>query len=322
LLVRTLGPDNINNTMQQNGLTHSVLEWDGGGDNLTTPVDMLHAFELLATSRMINAQASKDMVSLLLDQEINNLLPPGLPAGTPFAHKTGALDYLLHDAGIVYSPAGPYIIVVMASHMDDYGTAWAQMPELSRRVYNYFTSRPSSPALYFPHTRQSAGQDFLKFWYSYGGASAFGDVITPEMKEGDTVVQYFERARLEWHPENAEAGGLEPDVSLGLIGQERAAQLGLSWQAGTDPGSGKFFEATGQVVTGGFLDYWLNNGGQRVFGMPISPAAQMVNPTDGRTYLTQWFQRARMEYHPDLAAGSKVVLAPLGTELQASKSAR
>src|SRR5207253_5075437 len=37
MLVRTLGPDNIQNFMRQNGFTHSVLDWSGVGDNLTTP---------------------------------------------------------------------------------------------------------------------------------------------------------------------------------------------------------------------------------------------------------------------------------------------
>src|SRR5205823_347336 len=113
----------------------------GLGDNLATPLDMLHIMELLATSQYVDAQSSSDMISIMLGQQINNLLPPGLPDGTPFAHKTGALGYLLHDAGIVYTPTGPYIIVVMASNMDDYGTAWTNMPELSKRVYNYLTSR-------------------------------------------------------------------------------------------------------------------------------------------------------------------------------------
>src|SRR4028119_1753860 len=35
LLVRNLGPDNINRFMQQNGLKDSFLNWTGTGDNLT-----------------------------------------------------------------------------------------------------------------------------------------------------------------------------------------------------------------------------------------------------------------------------------------------
>src|SRR5947199_1356135 len=89
-----LGPYNINRFMQQNGLTHSVLDWSGIGDNFTTPLDVLREMEMLATSRMVDVQASRDMIDIMLDQQINNLLPTGLPDGTEFAHKTGSLGYL------------------------------------------------------------------------------------------------------------------------------------------------------------------------------------------------------------------------------------
>jgi beta-lactamase class A len=319
LLVRVLGPDNINRFMKQIGLSKSVLDWYGTGDNLTTPLDMLRVMEMIATSKMVSQDASGKMLELMLGQQINNLLPPGLSDGTDFAHKTGALDKLLHDAGIVYSPAGPYIIIAMASKMDDFGTAWTNMPILSERVYEYFNQRQASPTLYFPQTRQSVGHYFLKFWNAHGGMQAFGYPISPEVMQGDVVVQHFERARFEWHSENEGQGGAQPTVVLGLVGQERAAQLGLSWPGGADPGTGKFFPQTGQAITGDFHDYWLNNGGERVFGLPISPAAEMKSPGDGRTYVTQWFQRARMEFHPDLPEGSRVVLGTLGTELAASR---
>lgn len=316
LLARMLGPDNVIAFMQRNGLKQSSLDWSGVTDNMTTPNDMLHELELIATSQMVDAQSSHDMVQLLLGQEINNLLTPGLPDGTPFAHKTGALDSLLHDAGIVYSPAGPYIIVCMASNLDDYGTAWDKMPELSKKVYDYFTSRSTSPALYFPQTRQTVAHDFLKAWYEYGGVRNLGYPISAEHMDGDMLVQDFERARFELLAGSAESSGPQPPVELGLLGQDRAAKLGLSWPRTPDPGTGLYFDQTGQAVSGEFLNYWQNNGGEQVFGYPISPSADMVSPVDGKTYMTQWFQRARMEIHPDLPPGDRVVLATLGSELQ------
>jgi hypothetical protein len=310
LLVRTLGPDNINRFMQANGLTNSVLDWSGYGDNLTTPLDVLREMEMLATSKMVDAPASKQMINIMLRQQINNLLPVGLPNGTPFAHKTGNLDALLHDAGIVYSPAGPYVIVAMTSHLRGYSQAYSAVPELSRRVYDYFNSRPSSPAMYFPQTRQSVGHDFLKFWNSNGGLQTFGFPISPEQVKNGLLVQQFERARFELPLSGASTG-----VGLGLVGAERAAQLGLSWSSIQDPGTGKYFPQTGQVLTGAFLEYWQNNGGDKLFGYPISPGQEMVSPADGKTYMTQWFQRARMEVHPELPAGHRVVLGTLGSEL-------
>ena len=319
LLVRTLGPDNINSFMRQNGLTHSYLDWQGVGDNLTTPLDMLREMEMIATSKMVDAWSSSQMINTMLDQEINNLLPVGLPDGTPFAHKTGALDSLLHDGGIVYGPTGPYIIVVMSSNLDSYATAYDAVPELSRRVYNYFTSRPTSPALYFPETTQSVGHDFLKFWFAYGGLQTFGYPIAPEQLKDGILVQQFERARFELHPESTGNGGAYPQVGLGLVGVERANQLGLSWPRGQDPGTGKYFPETGQAITGALYDYWVNNGGARSFGYPISPAANMISPADGKTYMTQWFERARMEIHPELPAGHRIILGTLGSELASSR---
>ena len=122
------------------------------------------------------------------------------------------------------------------------------------------------------------------------------------------------RARMEWHPELARGSGPVPGVVLGLLGQQRAEQLNLKWSTSADTGKGRYFKDTGQSVQGGFLDFWLNNGGERIFGMPISPEMPMRHPADGKTYTTQYFQRARMEYHPELPEGQRVVLGALGSE--------
>lgn len=319
LLVRNLAPDNINAFMKQSGLNHSYLDWTGVGDNLTTPVDMLHEMELIGTSRMVDAEASKQMISMMLDQQINNLLPVGLPDEAQIAHKTGALDGLLHDAGIIYGPSGPFILVVMSSNLESYDTAYEAFPTLAGRIYNYFNARPYSPAMFFPQTRQTVAHDFLKFWHLYGGQAAFGYPIGPEQVTNGVLTQQFERARFEWHPELLREGGPVPGVVLSLLGQQRATQLGLSWLPSPDTGTGKYYSATGQTIQGGFYEYWLNNGGERVFGLPISPEVQLKSPADGKVYTTQYFQRARMEYHPELPPGRQVVLGAVGSELSPSR---
>jgi hypothetical protein len=42
---------------------------------------------------------------------------------------------------------------------------------------------------------------FLRFWRMHGSALVFGYPISEEIEEGGRVVQYFERARFELHPE-------------------------------------------------------------------------------------------------------------------------
>jgi beta-lactamase class A len=50
----------------------------------------------------------------LTDQQVNDRLSPGLPEGTPFAHKTGDRTGWAHDAGIVSTSTGDYLVVVLA----------------------------------------------------------------------------------------------------------------------------------------------------------------------------------------------------------------
>jgi beta-lactamase class A len=314
MLVRVLGPNNINRFMQRNGLSNSLLDWSGYGDNLTTPVDVLRVMEKIATSEMVDAEASRQMVEIMLDQQVNNILAPGLPEESKFAHKHGNLDALLHDAGIVYGPSGPFVIVAMSSRLPTYSVAYSTMPRLMSRVYEYFNKRPTSPAQYFPQTRQTVGHDFLKFWHEFGGVDAFGYPIGPEHMRDGVLVQWFERGRFEWHSA-ARGAGPHPNVTLGLVGSERAQQLSLSWPRTPEVTGGRYFTQTGQLLQDDFYEYWLNNGGERRFGYPVSPAQDMVNPSDGKTYLTQWFERARMELNPELPEGNQIVLGALGTEL-------
>ncbi len=81
-----------------------------------------------------------------------------------------------------------------------------------------------------------------------------------------------------------------------------------------------FFSETGKTVPGSFLSYWNNHGGLAIFGYPISEAVQEVSPTNGKTYLVQYFERNRFEYHPELAGTPyEVLLGLLGRQVTAGR---
>lgn len=78
------------------------------------------------------------------------------------------------------------------------------------------------------------------------------------------------------------------------------------------------FPQTGMTLSNahGFLDYWQAHGGLAQFGYPLTPETLEVSPTDGRTYITQWFERNRLEYHPENEASEyRVLLGLLGRDL-------
>ena len=67
-----------------------------------------------------------------------------------------------------------------------------------------------------------------------------------------------------------------------------------------------YFSETEHVVSHAFLKYFRENGGVDIFGYPRSEFMY----EDG--YIVQYFQRARMEWHPEIASGSQMRLTNLG----------
>lgn len=84
----------------------------GYGINTTTAEDYARAFVLIEKNEI---SAAKDLYSILIKQKINNMIPLFLPKNTVIAHKTGDLDPLYHDGGIINSPSGPYVLSVFSN---------------------------------------------------------------------------------------------------------------------------------------------------------------------------------------------------------------
>ncbi len=78
---------------------------------------------------------------------------------------------------------------------------------------------------------------------------------------------------------------------------------------------GHYFQETGHNVPASFYEYWESHGGLNRFGFPLTEAYEERSETDGGRYLTQYFERARFEYHPELEYKNDAVkLGLLGFE--------
>jgi beta-lactamase class A len=108
-----------------------------GGMPMTTAYDTAVFFEKLYLGKLVNEEYSNKMLQLLKAQKLNSKIPKYLAPNIVVAHKTGELDKYSHDAGIVYTQNGDYIIVVL-SKSDDPNSAKNLIATISKAVFNYF----------------------------------------------------------------------------------------------------------------------------------------------------------------------------------------
>ncbi len=159
-------------------------------------------------------------------------------------------------------------------------------------------------AEYFPETGHVVCDQFLAFFRARGGAEIFGYPITVEFMENDRLVQYFQRVRMEYHPE------LSPSyqVQLGLLGTElapadRKARIKASEIPKSNDPDRRYFPQTGHTVQYSFLRFFNTKGGVDLFGYPVT---EFYAENDR---VIQYFQRALMEWDPNRDA---IVLHNLG----------
>jgi SpoIID/LytB domain protein len=160
---------------------------------------------------------------------------------------------------------------------------------------------------FFAQTGHNVGGAFLRFYQERGGLDTFGYPRTEEILEDGQTVQYFQRARFEYHMDKA---GTPYEVQLALFGD--ALTTGRRPFPTVAPFANSadhvFFAETGHGLHYAFLKYWQDRGGLDVFGYPISE--EMTE----NGFTVQYFQRARFEYHPELPEAYAVSLGLLGDQ--------
>jgi beta-lactamase class A len=78
--------------------------------------------------------ACEVMLDILRRQQVSSKIPRLLPPGTLVAHKTGTIRDASHDAGIIYSPAGPLVLAVMTRDLSE-AVAEGAIRHAARLVY-------------------------------------------------------------------------------------------------------------------------------------------------------------------------------------------
>jgi murein DD-endopeptidase MepM/ murein hydrolase activator NlpD len=167
---------------------------------------------------------------------------------------------------------------------------------------------------YVPETGHYLYPVFRPYWLKNGGLAQFGFPITEAFVERnqsdghDYTVQYFERARFEYHPE---LKGTPYEIQLGLLGSIQTAGRQFAESAPFRSTAQRYyFPETRHSLGGSFKRYWDRNGGLALFGYPIS------EEISENGFTVQYFERNRFEYHPELAGTAfEVQLGLLGTRM-------
>jgi len=103
--------------------------------------------------------------------------------------------------------------------------------------FQWIATNPGGEHTFYPESGHTLGGAFRGFWQGRGGLAAFGFPISEELGEINQqdgqfyTVQYFERARFEYHPQNA---GTPYEVQLGQLGRQFLDQRSAA-QAATAP---------------------------------------------------------------------------------------
>ena len=148
MLIDRLGFDYYNDFFKKTGLSSTNLsrkmmafaERRKGVENYTTAQDMALILEKIYRRELVDRQVSERCLGFLLEQKVRDRIPKKLPEQTAVAHKTGLERFVYHDAGIVFTARGDFLICVLTR--TDAGAAAAKdfIADLALVLFESYTS--------------------------------------------------------------------------------------------------------------------------------------------------------------------------------------
>ncbi len=116
MVIERVGIESINARMRSLGLPVTTCfrkayspdteESKPYGLGVTTPAEMLRLLTLLTEGKIGNAEISQDILKIMEGQHYRDCIPRLLPEEWKYAGKTGAIDPVRNDVGLVTTPTG------------------------------------------------------------------------------------------------------------------------------------------------------------------------------------------------------------------------
>jgi beta-lactamase class A len=159
VLIDRLGMERIADRMRGLGLNGTKLRRHmmdtaaakRGEENVSTPDELARLLQAMY-GRVGPAEAGPHLLALapaiaMLKKPKENRLRKGLPDGVESADKSGELEGVRVDAGIVFAKNRPYVLSVMTTFLKDEADGERAIVEISRAAYEYFSRLGAGGAL-------------------------------------------------------------------------------------------------------------------------------------------------------------------------------
>ena len=149
LINRLGGIEALNERFRSWGLTTTVIRNllpDLQGTNSTTPKELGSLIAMVSKGNLVSQSSSDRLLSMMRHTIRNQMLPSGIGSGATIAHKTGDINTMLADVGLVDLPTGKrYIISVMVQRPNNDFRAEKLISSISRVTYQPFNPTATAP---------------------------------------------------------------------------------------------------------------------------------------------------------------------------------
>ncbi|MBI2086062.1 serine hydrolase [Candidatus Daviesbacteria bacterium] len=139
LLTEQIKLSSVATFLKDKGFSESIVGTNGESPTATAS-DIALFYEKLYKGELANKQYTDEMIGLLKNQQLNDGLPKYISDKSMVASKTGDIGWFKHDAGIVFTDRGDYIIVIM-SESDNPQAAQERIALVSKAVFDYFANK-------------------------------------------------------------------------------------------------------------------------------------------------------------------------------------
>lgn len=108
-----------------------------GRENIATPRQIAVLLEAIYRNKLFDTELTKDFFRLLSTTK-DSWIPRLLPENLKIANKPGSLAGVRNDAGILFVPERPFVLVVMTTYDNDERKAEEVISKIARDAYRMF----------------------------------------------------------------------------------------------------------------------------------------------------------------------------------------